>query len=445
MPLAPLGSSLLAEVAEFGGMPALSASLDAVGAAEAAFIRRGKIKMRATIGYKVVVVVGDDSTSNEVETVDVELIPQLGGEPVQQTLRRKTIKPNGNKRYVFSSVTPGGFEPGDAVTLKATARNAQGGAVGQPWSKVVEVEDDGDATIRSVGIQQLDATNFQLKVLVVGDSEQQAARVDVNIVDLVGNAAIPESVSIDNPGRSGGRAVYLDQTLTFEDPSSAVDEVYSVVAGIYDDNSTWLSGAEFEVVVQGLEVGGVFPGVCWDRIQNGSETGVDCGGNCTPCPTTSVFDSIDLLGELASAATSEAAALLGLVTVPGTVGYEVSPAGNIAWTAGTEDGTSLVVADGFSSVTINGGDFVFTDSSTITMNSVTYDDGTTISSIDAYDRNGGLVGQWEFDDVAGQDSSGLLNSASVVGGSIPSGVTLFRVNAYGDIIIGGMRLDDFND
>jgi hypothetical protein len=76
--LQPVAMDMASEVASLAGLQTVAAQLDTAGTAEAAFIRRGKLKKKRTAGYRVVVVVGDDTTNNEVHTVDVAF-PALDG------------------------------------------------------------------------------------------------------------------------------------------------------------------------------------------------------------------------------------------------------------------------------------------------------------------------------------------------------------------------------
>ena len=443
--LVPLTAPLLADAAQSAGLHTVAASLQAAGVADAAFIRRGKIKQRNTVGYKVVVVVGDDVDAGEVNTVEVQL--ELDGEggpaPMTLTVPLKQITNNGNKRFVFNQLDlPADSGVGSSYQMTSTMKDAANQTVGEPWSQVVTVEDDGDAEVRSVTIRQLDATNFELRVLVVGDSEEDVAEVDVNILDLVGNAALPESLSLSEPGRSGGRAVFTDQTLTFEAPDLAADEVYSVLVDLKDSARASLGSFEAEVVVQGI---GTFNGSCWDRAQNGGETGVDCGGSyCSPCPTAQ--SAVDLLDELGADALLEAADQHGVVVLLDNINHAVSPDGAVAWSAATEDGGTLVVGEGFGSVTLAGETVALDGTSSVYMT-------TTVGPADA---GGGVQhtlalstpccqASWGVDDVAVWVLDVTIGGTGPSGGT-STGVSTWGAAKYADIIVGpAAHWSDLND
>jgi len=232
-------------------------SLADLGTAEAAFIRRGKLKQKAVVGYKVIVVVGEDEADNEVDTVEVSFNPSPG-DPVPDsstvTLSLRKVKPNGNKRYVYADLTFSEDAVGSTIETVVTMKDAAGGTVGTPETLMLETEDDGDASVRSVVIRQLDATNFLLKTVVVGDDDDDVDRVDITITDYVGNAAIPESVSVTSFSGTDGKKVFKMSTLTFEDPGTVPDEVYSLLVSLIDAEGETLSTEEIDVVVEGLDI-----------------------------------------------------------------------------------------------------------------------------------------------------------------------------------------------
>lgn len=222
-----------------------------------AFIRRGKIRQKPTAGYRVVVVVGDDSETNEVQTVDVTL-PSVEGQPVpnvnEMTLPLKVIKENGNKRFVYADLDFSEDAVNFSYQLTAVMKNADNQPVGEPFTETVEVEDDGDSRLRSVSIRQLDDVNFRLKVVIIGDDNNEVNSVDLLFVDFTGPEPIPTELTLNNPNVSGGKKVFKDSTLTFDDPSAAADEVYSLVVDLKDSEGDSLGSTEYSVVVEGLDV-----------------------------------------------------------------------------------------------------------------------------------------------------------------------------------------------
>lgn len=221
-----------------------------------AFIRRGKLRKKQTVGYKVVVVVGDDSTENQVQTVDVH-IPDVENQPIPSpntmTLPLKVTKENGNKRFVFRDLSFSEDAVNYAYEMTSTMKDANNKQVGEPLTTTVEVEDDGDNRVRSVSIRQLDETNCRLKVVVVGDSENKVASVDVIFSDYAGPEPIPAELTLYEPIVKGGKKVFKDMTFTFDDPAAAADEVYTVIIDLKDAEGISLGSTEYNVVVEGLE------------------------------------------------------------------------------------------------------------------------------------------------------------------------------------------------
>lgn len=246
-----------AELAATAGLPGIAQELGEVGTANAAFIRRGKIRKRVSVGYKVVVVVGDDADTNDVSEVEVVLDPAPGApEPSARTitLPLKVVKANGNKRFVYKDLTFSDDPTAWGLDMTSTMLDADGFQVGDVDERTVEVEDADPMGTRSVGIQQLDDTNFQLKVVVGSDFDEQVARIQVEFTDLVGNPVIPEAVELEATSRNGGKAVFTTSTLTFEDPSSAVDQPYGVIVTLLRDDNVSLGSSDYEIVVEGMEV-----------------------------------------------------------------------------------------------------------------------------------------------------------------------------------------------
>ncbi|BDS12102.1 hypothetical protein [Aureispira anguillae] len=221
-----------------------------------AFIRRGKLKKKQTIGYKVVVVVGDDSTENLVNTVDVA-IPTVEGQPVpspnNMTLPLKVVKENGNKRFVFSDLSFSEDAVNYPYEMISTMKDSNNKQVGEPLKAIVEVEDDGDSRVRSVSIRQLDETNFRLKAVIVGDSENNVDSVDIICSDFSGPEPIPVELTLTNPKVIGGKKVFKNNTFTFDDPAAAADEVYVVIVDLKNKEGASIGSTEYTVVVEGLE------------------------------------------------------------------------------------------------------------------------------------------------------------------------------------------------
>lgn len=223
-----------------------------------AFIRRGKLKKKQTLGYKVVQVVGDDSEENLIHTVDVS-IPAVEGQPIPSpstmTLPLKVVKANGNKRFVFADLNFSDNAVNLPYTMTSVMKDINDKQVGEPVTVTLEVEEDGDNRVRLCSIRERAANPgfFQLKVVVVGDSENNVNSVDVIFSDYSGPEPIPTEVSLTNPNVNGGKKTFKDNTLTFDDPTSAIDEIYVLVIDLKDVEGNSLGSTEYSVVVEGLD------------------------------------------------------------------------------------------------------------------------------------------------------------------------------------------------
>lgn len=444
---APLGSTFLAGAADAVGLSSLSASLDSVGSAEAAFIRRLILRKRPSIGYKTVVVVGDDA-DDAVETVKVELTPVSGPEPSVSsfTVPFQRQLENGNKRFVFNDL----HFPTNAIGTSYTVTTTLLDALGEPLEVKVEdttVGDDGEARLRSGGvIRKIDRlsniiSTYDFRGVVVGDIEADVARLDVAFTDYSGPAPIPTEFTVEYPARTGGKAVFRAENLTFDDPDAAVDETYTVVVEMKDAAGVSLGSTEMDIVVSQQ-----YPGTCYDGVQNGTETGVDCGGSCLTCPTLDDFSTIDIANHLQDTAWVElslAASKLGVI-IQDNVTYENIQTDAISFIGRIDDGSVIVAGDadtvlfGGSTLSINDGGFVL-------LNTFTNPDGTVTSTVSVYDEAGQLTDQLQGTEPTCSSPAPVdpLKTPPTTRG--PEGLTVFASEAYGDIIIGGMVLDDFND
>ena len=222
-----------------------------------AFIRRGKLKKKQVgEAYKVVQVVGGDNEENLVNTVDVS-IPTVEGQPIpspnNMTLPLKVVKANGNKRFVFSNLTFSDNAVNLPYTMTGIMKDVNNKQVGEPVTVTLEVEDDGDSRVRSARAIQINETDFKLRVVIVGDSENNVNSVDVIFSDYSGPEPIPTEITLTNPKINGGKKVFKDNTLTFDDPSAAVDEIYVVVIDLKDTEGNSLGSTEYSIIVEGLD------------------------------------------------------------------------------------------------------------------------------------------------------------------------------------------------
>lgn len=221
-----------------------------------AFIRRASIKKKPAKGYRVSVIVGDDLDTDIVKTVDVD-IPTIEGQPIPSTnlmkLPLRVIKENGNKRFVYAELDFSDYAVDLSYSLKGIMKDVNDKSVGEPIEVTLDVLSDGDSRIRTASIRQINETQFRLRIVVVGDSEQEVDRVEMEFVDFSGPTPLPEQLELTNPKIDDGRKIFIDKTLTFEDPAGAADQIYAVVIDLIGKEGQFLGSTEYSIVVEGLE------------------------------------------------------------------------------------------------------------------------------------------------------------------------------------------------
>ena len=235
--------------------------LDGIGAAQAARIRAFKAdakEIAKTTGqrsYRLVVVVGDDSVDNAVDSVRVSLRPVGDAPPPvapRVLLPLKVVKDNGNKRFVNTSLAFDGDAIGASYVLTATMLDVDGGAVGVTVTSTVQVEDALPTKLASVAIRSLDATSFKLRVVVSGDDDHEVHSADVRFVDITGTAPLPTELRLVDPTTDGDTRVFVMKTLTFEKPAAAVGAKYNLLIDLKDAAGKSLGDARtWTVVVNG--------------------------------------------------------------------------------------------------------------------------------------------------------------------------------------------------
>lgn len=219
-------------------------------------IKRGAIREITSRRAKVVMVVSDDSEENLVQTIDVS-IPTIEGQPIpspnNMTLPLKVVKANGNKRFVFRDLVFSDSPVNFSYTVTSVMKDINNKQVGDPLTMELVVEDDGDQRIRAVRLHQKTATTFQLKVVIVGDNEDNVASIDVIFSDYSGSEPIPTELSLNSPIIKNGKKIFKNNTLTFDDPTAAIDEIYYLIIDLKDSNGLSIGSSENEVVVVGLD------------------------------------------------------------------------------------------------------------------------------------------------------------------------------------------------
>lgn len=221
-----------------------------------AFIRRASIRKKPVTGYKVAVVVSDDLDTDIVKTVDVD-IPTIEGQPIPSTnlmkLPLRVVKENGNKRFVYAELDFSDNAVDLSYTLKGIMKDINDKSVGEPIEVQLDVLSDGDSRVRAATIRQINETQFRLRIVVVGDSEQEVDRVEMEFVDFSGPTPLPEQLELTNPKIDDGKKIFIDKTLTFEDPAGAADQLYMVVIDLIGKEGQFLGSTEYSIVVEGLE------------------------------------------------------------------------------------------------------------------------------------------------------------------------------------------------
>lgn len=219
------------------------------------FIRRIKIKKKTSTRYRVVVVVGDDADTNLANTVEVSL-PTIEGQPIPSTnlmkLPLRAVSKNGDKRFVFDNLEFSDDAVNFAYDTFSTMKDSVDEPVGAPLKAKVEVTDDGDSRVRSASIIQKTAEKFRLRIVVIGDSEDNVSEVGVSFADFSGPAPIPEYLQLKKPINKNGKKIFINETLTFEEPAAAGDEMYFLVIELFDIKGRSLGSSEYSVMVEGL-------------------------------------------------------------------------------------------------------------------------------------------------------------------------------------------------
>jgi hypothetical protein len=221
-----------------------------------AFIKRIKTKRKTTVGYKSVVVVSNDAEENLVNTVDLAISPAEGQpipSPQNMTLPLKVIRDNGNKRFVFNDLTFSDDAVNLSYNMQAVMKDINNKQVGESLKMEITVEDDGDPRLRSVVINQLNENAFKLKVVIAADNENEVSSVDVIFSDYSGPEPIPTEISLTNPKLKNGKKIFKDNTLTFDDPAAAADEIYYLVVDLKNAEGNSIGSTEYTVVVEGLD------------------------------------------------------------------------------------------------------------------------------------------------------------------------------------------------
>ena len=344
---APAGADMAADVASALQLPGVAAELESAFTAEAAIIRRGKIRKRGGIGYKVVVVTSEAPGDTPIAEVDAGF-PIVGGNGGSIPPQNLTVPSRHRKHFkgmltqwpatYAVTVTLGdgtavtapidGLEPtvagSETLVLLDAGFKAKIRIANDLQTKVVVFHEDKDWDPTIVtGVRVGDDTTFLdvphqqttarwVKAIPASDVPDDFADgssyvIDVTATDASGavvdqtirgevlgglpsDAPILESARVKNKNGNvkvvtwtegfNGKdnsvqtlikddtgavlvstlddmptrvaRLYETRTLTFDDPSSAVDEPYDLVIDLFDSTGAVLGSGSVEVVVQGL-------------------------------------------------------------------------------------------------------------------------------------------------------------------------------------------------
>jgi hypothetical protein len=161
-----------------------------------------------------------------------------------------------SKRFVFNDLDFSADATGFSYKMTSVMKDINNNPVVEPLIETVVVEPSNDLNLRTVTITQRQANPelFILKTVIVGDHSDQVASVEVVFSDFSGPEPIPTELSLTNPKVTGGKKVFKDNTLTFDDPEAAIYEEYVVTVDLKDADGNTLSSSEKNVVVEPIVV-----------------------------------------------------------------------------------------------------------------------------------------------------------------------------------------------
>lgn len=220
-----------------------------------AFIRRGKIKLGQVASYSTVTIVDNDN-EDIVNTVDVTIEVINQDEPTPSPNNMDLTLKSESKRFVFNDLTFSDNAVGFSYKMTSVMKDINNTPVGDPLIETVIVEpSSGDISIRSVTIAQRKANPelFKLKTVIVNDHTNKVASVDIVFSDFSGPEPIPTEITLVDPTVNGGKKIFKDITLTFDDPAAAVYEEYVVIVDLKDAEGTSISSTEHSIIVEGLD------------------------------------------------------------------------------------------------------------------------------------------------------------------------------------------------
>ncbi len=250
--LAVPAAPLIGDVASTVGVDALAQ----VGTAEAAFIRRYAITKKGNIGnYRSTVVVADDP-NGEVDHVVMTLSPSTEGGPTpigsNFALDLRLTQGNGDRQFVASDVSFAGDATDYSYPVTIELRRADGSLVAPPVTSTEQVRNVRDSRVRTVRIEQIDAEQFLLTAVIIGDSTVESLAIDWG--DFAGPEPSEDDFTVvQKTVKNNGAKKTFTYVLGFEEAEAAIDESYEVIVNMLDGSGQDLGATEIDVVVQGLD------------------------------------------------------------------------------------------------------------------------------------------------------------------------------------------------
>jgi hypothetical protein len=215
-----------------------------------AFIHRNKLKQgQAT--YSAITVVSDDD-EDQVSTVEVTLEIINPEEPTPTPNDMALTLKSENKRFVFNDLNFSANAAGFSYKMTSVMKDINNKSIGEPLIEIVPVEPSNGISVRTVTITQRKGNPelFRLKTVIVGDHSDKVASVEVVFSDFSGPEPIPTEVTLTDPVVNGGKKIFKDNTLTFDDPNAAIYEEYTVTVDLKDAEGTSLDISDHFVVVE---------------------------------------------------------------------------------------------------------------------------------------------------------------------------------------------------
>ncbi len=214
------------------------------------FIRRGLLKQNTT-SYSAITIVADDN-EDVVHTVDITIEPITSDEPIPSQNDMSLTLKSESKRFVFNDLSFSDDAAGSSYKMTSVMKNINNEPVGEPLIETVIVEPSGDMSVRSVTITQRKANPdfFKLKTVIVNDHANKVASVEVIFSDFSGPEPIPTEITLTDPTVNGGKKVFKDNTLTFDDPNAAIYEEYTVIVDLKDAAGLSLNSSPHLIVIE---------------------------------------------------------------------------------------------------------------------------------------------------------------------------------------------------